>query len=93
MHNLQEGGEGGPPDAEGQRALAVSAFNDFSTRCYCFLVFQDADVKSEKVVMEDRLTLKASAPWLSAPSALMLASNGRNFEIEVCCKEGQCLFC
>ncbi len=34
--------------------------------------------------MEDRITLKASAPWLSTPSALLLASNGRTFEIEVC---------
>lgn len=48
-----------------------------------FIELQDADVRSEKVVMEDRLTLKASAPWISMPSALMLASNGRSFEIEV----------
>jgi hypothetical protein len=44
---------------------------------------QDADVRNEKVAMEDRLTLRATAPWLSVPSALMLASNGRNFEIQV----------
>lgn len=40
-------------------------------------------MRSEKVAMEDRLTLRATAPWLSVPSALMLASNGRNFEIQV----------
>lgn len=40
-------------------------------------------MRSEKVAMEDRLSLRATAPWLSVPSALMLASNGRNFEIQV----------
>ena len=40
-------------------------------------------MRNEKVAMEDRLTLRATAPWLSVPSALMLASNGRNFEIQV----------
>lgn len=33
--------------------------------------------------MEDRISLKVSAPWLSTPPALLLASNGRTFEIEV----------
>ena len=40
-------------------------------------------MRNEKVAMEDRLTLRATAPWLSVPSALMLASDGRNFEIQV----------
>lgn len=43
--------------------------------------------------MEDRITLKASAPWLSTPSALLLASNGRTFEIEVCSFMLAYLFC
>ena len=48
-----------------------------------FSCFQDADVRDDKVAMEDRLTVECSAPWLSAPAALLLSASGRNFEIQV----------
>ena len=43
---------------------------------------QDADTKSERLAVEDRLQLESSAAWLDAPSALLLPHGGRTFEVK-----------
>lgn len=48
------------------------------TRC-----LQDADVKTEKVAQEDRISVEGTAPWLVVPSVLLLSATGRMFDIEV----------
>ena len=44
---------------------------------------QDADVKAERLAVEDYVTLRATAPWVDAPQSLLLPHNGRTFEIRV----------
>ncbi|GMH33052.1 hypothetical protein BSKO_00886 [Bryopsis sp. KO-2023] len=44
---------------------------------------EDADVRDEKLAIEDRLSLKSTQPWLSCPEALLLPHNGRAFEVKV----------
>ena len=44
---------------------------------------KDADVKTEKVVIEDKLSLECSSPWVSCPDGLLLTHNGRSFEVKV----------
>ncbi|MCH7870153.1 MAG: S8 family serine peptidase [Planctomycetes bacterium] len=43
---------------------------------------EDADNR-RKVAFEKRITLEATAPWIRAPSHLMLMHNGRTFEIRI----------
>lgn len=47
------------------------------------LVPQDADIKSEKLAVEDRLVVRSTAGWVKSPQALLLPHNGRGFEIQV----------
>jgi hypothetical protein len=51
------------------------------------LVRQDADVRESKLAVDLKLRMKSTAPWLVAPSNLMLHHNGRQFEIEVNCEQ------
>jgi len=44
---------------------------------------EEADVKEEQVAQEDRIAISTSQAWISAPASLLLAANGRNFEISV----------
>ena len=38
---------------------------------------------SDKLRVYDELTLKCTAPWVEAPSTLVVPHNGRNFEVQV----------
>lgn len=44
---------------------------------------QDADTKTERLAVEDRLELEPTADWLDAPSSLLLPHGGRTFEVKV----------
>lgn len=44
---------------------------------------QDADTKSERLTVENKLQLSCSAPWVTAPPLLLLAGGLRTFEVEV----------
>lgn len=44
---------------------------------------QDADVKSEKLAIEDRMKLVATADWVTCPEGLLVTYKGRAFDIEV----------
>lgn len=37
-----------------------------------------------RLAIEDKLHLQSTQPWVDTPSALLLPSGGRNFEIKVC---------
>ena len=43
-------------------------------------VTQDADTKTERLALENRLTLECTQPWVTAPRALLLAGGSRTFE-------------
>ena len=38
-----------------------------------------------RLAIEDKLLLRASQPWVEAPSALLLPSGGRSFEVKARC--------
>ena len=44
---------------------------------------QDADVRSEKLAVEDRIRLSCAASWVQHPATLFLPHNGRGFEVRV----------
>lgn len=44
---------------------------------------QDADVRSEKLAVEDRIKLSCAASWVQHPATLFLPHNGRGFEVRV----------
>ena len=44
---------------------------------------QDADVKTERLAVEDYMVLQSTAPWLDCPSQLIVPHNGRTFELKV----------
>ena len=44
---------------------------------------QDADVKTERLAVEDYMVLQSTAPWLDCPSRLIVPHNGRTFELKV----------
>lgn len=50
-------------------------------------VHDDADVRKSKLAVDLKLHLKPTAPWIVAPTNLMLHHNGRQFEIEVNCEQ------
>ncbi len=43
---------------------------------------QDAEAVRRRLLIEDKLLLESSQPWVEAPSALLLPAGGRNFEIK-----------
>ena len=47
------------------------------------VLHEDADVQGERLAVEDRLEVVPSAPWVSAPPALLLPHNGRTFDVHV----------
>jgi hypothetical protein len=56
---------------------------------------QDASAVRARLQIEDKLLLEASQPWVEAPSALLLPSGGRTFEVKVpspvsCCPRISC---
>ena len=44
---------------------------------------EDADVRGERLAVELKLEVRATAPWVRAPALLLLHHAGRSFEIEV----------
>jgi hypothetical protein len=42
---------------------------------------QDADTKTERLALENRLALECTQPWVTAPRALLLAGGSRTFEV------------
>ena len=44
---------------------------------------QDAEAVAARLQIEDKLLLRCSQPWVEAPSALLLPSGGRSFEVKV----------
>lgn len=48
----------------------------------CLARMQDADVRTAHLAVEERLLLRASAPWVACPAALLLPFKGRTFEIQ-----------
>ena len=44
--------------------------------------WQDAEAVCARLAIEDKLLLRASQPWVEAPSALLLPSGGRSFEVK-----------
>lgn len=44
---------------------------------------QDADTRTERLALENKLRLETTQPWATAPRALMLAGGARTFEVEV----------
>jgi len=44
---------------------------------------EDADVKTEKLNIEDKLSLESTIPWVTCPEGLLLTHNGRSFEVSV----------
>ena len=44
---------------------------------------QDAEAVRTRLSIEDKLLLKSSQPWVRVPSALILPSGGRSFEVKV----------
>lgn len=65
-----------------QQDAARVAFKAICANC-ALLSQQDADTKGERLAVEDKLVLETTAPWLDAPSTLLLPHNGRTFEIKV----------
>lgn len=47
------------------------------------LPFQDADIKTEKLAVEEKLSLESTKPWVTCPEGLLMTYNGRSFEIGV----------
>lgn len=39
-------------------------------------------MRTAHLAVEERLLLRASAPWVACPAALLLPSKGRTFEIQ-----------
>lgn len=48
-----------------------------------FISRQDADVRKEKLAVEDRIRLVSSADWVTCPEGLLVTYNGRSFKIGV----------
>ena len=46
------------------------------------VMVQDADVRTAHLAVEERLLLRASAPWVACPAALLLPFKGRTFEFQ-----------
>ena len=44
---------------------------------------QDAEAVRTRLSIEDKLVLESSEAWVQAPSALLVPSGGRNFEVKV----------
>lgn len=44
---------------------------------------RDADVRDEKLAVEERLALRTTAPWVTAPASLLLPHNGRQVDVHV----------
>lgn len=44
---------------------------------------RDADVRGEKLAVEERLALRTTAPWVTAPASLLLPHNGRQVDVHV----------
>lgn len=44
---------------------------------------QDADIRDEKLAVEEKLSLESTKPWVTCPEAVLLTYNGRLFEIGV----------
>ena len=44
---------------------------------------EDADVREERLAIDLKLSLRATAPWVTGPSLLLLHHGGRGFECEV----------
>lgn len=47
------------------------------------MLHEDADTREDRLEVEHKLLLKCKAPWVKAPSVLLLHHNGRGFELEV----------
>lgn len=63
-------------------ASAAGAPADF-TVTFTPRLHRDADVRDEKLAVEARLSLRPTAPWVTAPASLLLPHNGRQVDVHV----------
>eukprot|EP00892_Ulva_mutabilis_P003276 jgi/Ulvmu1/131/UM001_0135.1 len=63
-------------------AAAAAAPADFAVT-FRPQLHRDADVRAEKLAIEERLALRSTAPWVTAPASLLLPHNGRQVDVHV----------